>query len=532
NALEERATSEIKLIETNSIINDEFEKMSVIHERHQTHLRSLHESISTEQATWETLIERCTTTNDSVATLTNKQEAIITQLDSAESTLIPSLEQSLKGFETTLKDVVNKGNTSVSQLFHTNVDLVNELGTKTETTLSTLRQSVSSALEGEAHHLAELHARSETFCKDFAGHADQMEMKGKALERYLEQWEKRLEVLLTRDSVATNSVRNQARRMDDALELANTSVGLVSSRCDEIVTHIEKVSQTLNENSTHIGTMLTEDTKMFSGLEDRASSLHTNITGVATSLEQLSGTVAGRLRELAELSKNHLEQLDTYDATIHAKAERLAESGQQASLVLHQWQGNVDGMNATMSAGMKSVADTVGQWEQSLKHYGGEADQWTNTIEKVTASAFEAATRLQREDDVFRRRGFLQRTRLILQNLNGVSVDLFRLVLSEWNEDMLKQYMRGDRTVFTRMLAKSKAKDFVALARKRVADDSEIRAMALDYIDQFRSVMSEAETVDPQGLLPTALMTADVGRLFVLLEQVTENLPQPAIIAE
>ena len=52
------------------------------------------------------------------------------------------------------------------------------------------------------------------------------------------------------------------------------------------------------------------------------------------------------------------------------------------------------------------------------------------------------------------------------------------------------------------------------------SDDSEFRRYADEYLMQFDRVLNEAKEVDPENILSATFLTADVGKLYLVLSTI------------
>ncbi|MEL0019553.1 MAG: hypothetical protein VW709_06730, partial [Rickettsiales bacterium] len=85
---------------------------------------------------------------------------------------------------------------------------------------------------------------------------------------------------------------------------------------------------------------------------------------------------------------------------------------------------------------------------------------------------------------------------------------------SDW-----KRYTSGDRGIFTRNLLKGKQAAIVGRITDRLKADDEMRQYVTRFVDEFERLVRESEAVDPENLLHSTFMTADVGKLFLLLNR-------------
>jgi hypothetical protein len=146
-------------------------------------------------------------------------------------------------------------------------------------------------------------------------------------------------------------------------------------------------------------------------------------------------------------------------------------------------------------------------------------DDQATKLTKASAVAAEQAHSLQQEDLTMRRDLFLKTARFIVEDLNSLSIDLTRLLDAEVPDADWKRYTNGDRTIFTRNLLKGKQAAIVGRITERLKSDNKMRQYVTRFVDEFDRLVRESEAVDPENLLHSTFMTADVGRLFLLLNR-------------
>ena len=108
----------------------------------------------------------------------------------------------------------------------------------------------------------------------------------------------------------------------------------------------------------------------------------------------------------------------------------------------------------------------------------------------------------------------------MIEDLNSQAIDLTRLFEGEVPEELWKRHRKGDRSIFARRLARPKDESYIApKIVERFKEDERFREQATRYINQFESLMSQASGCDPEHVLSATFLTADVGKLYLLLSR-------------
>ena len=127
------------------------------------------------------------------------------------------------------------------------------------------------------------------------------------------------------------------------------------------------------------------------------------------------------------------------------------------------------------------------------------------------------ARHLADEELTLRRDLFLKTARFIVEDLDSTAIDLTRVLHNEVPEVDWKRYVRGDRGVFTRNLLRSKPTSVTAAITEKIRTNPDMRYYVMRYVDQFDRLLGESQGADPENLLHSTFMTADVGKLYILL---------------
>src|SRR3546814_4177116 len=92
--------------------------------------------------------------------------------------------------------------------------------------------------------------------------------------------------------------------------------------------------------------------------------------------------------------------------------------------------------------------------------------------------------------------------------------------ISDWSSDVCssdladwKRYVRGDRGVFTRALLRARQSSIVPKVSEKLKGSDNMRRYVLRYIDQFEKMLADCRESDPEKLLHSTFMTADVMKV-------------------
>jgi hypothetical protein len=87
-----------------------------------------------------------------------------------------------------------------------------------------------------------------------------------------------------------------------------------------------------------------------------------------------------------------------------------------------------------------------------------------------------------------------------------------------------KRFHAGDRGIFTRQLLQMQEKNAGSLIKKKFDDDPSFRDYVLRYLNQFETLLAQARECDQMDVLGATFVTADVGKLHLILSNAVGRL--------
>ena len=185
-----------------------------------------------------------------------------------------------------------------------------------------------------------------------------------------------------------------------------------------------------------------------------------------------------------------------------------------------------DGLNLDQVAEIgQKVQQHSGSLLRTLEEVMSRADRagsaFDETAERMISAADRAEARakeFQFKEQGLRRDLFLKTARFVIEDLNSTAIDLSRALFDEVPEGDWKRYAAGDRGVFTRTLLRGRnTTSSAGRIGEKIRRNEEMRRYVTQYIDQFERLLAEARECDPEQLLHSTFLTADVGKLYLML---------------
>lgn len=142
------------------------------------------------------------------------------------------------------------------------------------------------------------------------------------------------------------------------------------------------------------------------------------------------------------------------------------------------------------------------------------------TAAAVEARIAQTETRLDEasQGDLSRRSG------LLIEALNSESIDIAKALSTEVTDTAWASYLKGDRGIFTRRAVRLLDGGEARSVARRYHEDIEFRESVSRYVQDFEALMRRTLAEREGGSLSVALLSSDIGKLYVALAQAMERI--------
>ncbi len=155
------------------------------------------------------------------------------------------------------------------------------------------------------------------------------------------------------------------------------------------------------------------------------------------------------------------------------------------------------------------------------------AERLSRSLVSVAETAAAVEARVKEADehlDRAQKNDLSQQSNLLIEALNSNAIDITKALSTEVTEAAWREYSSGDRSVFTRrasrLVENSTAKDIA----RHYEDEPEFRDAVRRYIHDFEAMMRRVMKDRDGDSFSIALLSSDVGKLYVALAQSTDRL--------
>lgn len=377
---------------------------------------------------------------------------------------------------------------------------------------------------------------------------------GSALERLtslLDEGRARLGAFSTAQTEAADLVESATARVESQLELGRRLAdemqsrgGRLSDLLTERMEKLEAAERSASEAAELLAESLEREQERLQAMRDMAMSDAENFgASVTAALVELKDRALGFTGEI-EAFETATQQLrsDVSDAVgqIGSDTRTVTEAGREIARIADEtgrsltdqqetFRNSINQAEAAAGKARKALgeqASAIATASQAATMQSGLAarslETHANRLEEVARRAVEAAKLLEERDRSARDRRFLTSAAFVAQGLNGLSLDLHRLLDPEQTEANMKRYLAGDRGLFARRLVSRGNRRQI---RNAYENDGGFQRHADTYLNEFESVLMAAAEADHEDILTGVFMSADMGKLYMILCDALERTP-------
>jgi ABC-type Fe3+/spermidine/putrescine transport system ATPase subunit len=179
--------------------------------------------------------------------------------------------------------------------------------------------------------------------------------------------------------------------------------------------------------------------------------------------------------------------------------------------------GRIEDLGKAMDRRRDTVEKTVAHFYERIEEAAQTArEQSQELIQAAEEAAIQA--RASRESHAQGKKEiFLRTATVMIEDLNAAAIDIDQVMENDIPDDVWKRYQKGDRSIFARRLLRQRDNFSNSDIEKLYENDSKFREQATRYMNQFESLLNQANECDPDNVLSTTFLTADVGKLYLML---------------
>lgn len=333
---------------------------------------------------------------------------------------------------------------------------------------------------------------------------------------------------------ATEVANEQANRASalfaeqaELLEKTSTKVGHTMEKMNRSLNmNLDDLKNTAHaiENVNERTGQAVEKTERVAGLlQEQAKLIENSVQGYELSAKQQNARLFGNLEKVLSVFRAQGDLLDqevekttnrlrVAESLFVEKTKGLFQSSDEAIFRLSE-------ASALFDRKAKNVTDllalTKGEMN-ALNQLMPMAQKGMEAVLQVEKGSSKAETEERKAD-------FLAEAQVILDRLQGFSVDMAHIWTPKQEEELWKRYYAGDKAVFMRHISKSLSGTKVAKINELYQTNKSFRMTVARYMAEFEGLTQLARKESDNNLLMGILIGSDVGRLYMVLADVLKK---------
>lgn len=241
-------------------------------------------------------------------------------------------------------------------------------------------------------------------------------------------------------------------------------------------------------------------------IENQAGDVGLNAS--TTLLDALS-----RARDAAAQAADHVRTV--FESVSAEMGSSLARSNEE---VLRE---TIDGAITSRIAALKTASEEATSAAQSAaERLAGQLLTIAETTASIEARISETNEQVQNHNQ----EEFSRRSALLIESLNSTAIDIARILSSDISDIAWSAYLKGDRSVFSRRAVRLLDSTEVREVLSHYENDDDFRDQVNRYIHDFEAVIRRILSERDSGPLAVAMLSSDVGKLYVALAQAINRL--------
>ncbi|MBP3545473.1 MAG: hypothetical protein J6J82_04180 [Alphaproteobacteria bacterium] len=340
-----------------------------------------------------------------------------------------------------------------------------------------------------------------------------------------------VEALIASASSTEGAVRGISNEM---VGLTNKFDSEIKEYATGVVAELKTVSGVANttlENTKTAANAFSESVKaMAAGVRETLITMntaHTQLSAQSENLIKMSSDTTAQLEPLSALIEKYYSALPD-----------LSAGSLQASETLEKIVANLNDKIALMKSTVAESTDAVSESAVKLEDLAGQSRQQMIDLMADYAKAVDTMQTLNKQMMVARASApmdaikaaptksfghvsstdFIKQSEQMLAPLHEQSMDLTRVAGAEIPDIVWNKYHSGDKTIFSKWLAKMLGAADKKQIRDMIKNDAVFRRQATQFVRSFDKILGNAQQTDNPDTVSATLIKTDVGHIYVALK--------------
>ena len=446
--------------------------------------------------------------------------------------------------------------------FNKNAQQMKDLTSESETMMGKISELAQSTADGfsnvktAAANYEEIMVRNDRLLD---GYLDKMDVFSKQSKKQLTSQMNTLtntaNVVGGQVRLAESSIDKQIRKLTDAVETMMSSAAATENSvrgvsgeialtkhfdseikefATGVVSELKTVSGVANitlENTRGAANAFSDSVKaMATGVREtliEMNTAHTQLSGQSENLIKMSNDTTAQLQPLSELIEKYYAALPDLAKDSVETSERLEKIVAGLTDKVNQMKAAVTETTDTVSESAIKLEDLAGTSRQQMIDLMSDYAKAVNTMQTLNKQMMVARASAPMDAiktapvETFGRvssSDFLAQSERLFEKLHEQSQDLTRAIGAEIPDVVWKKYHAGDKTIFSKWLAKMMAAADKKQVRGMLKSDAVFRSQATQFVRSFDKIMNSSREADNADKLAATLLKTELGQIYTALK--------------
>lgn len=361
--------------------------------------------------------------------------------------------------------------------------------------------------------------------------AGQVRLAETSIEKQTRRLTDAVETLMTTATNTENSVRGISTEL---ATLTNRFDGEIKEFATGVVSELKTVSGvanvTLENTKTAAGAFSESVRAMATGVREtliEMNTAHTQLSGQSENLIKMSSETTAQLQPLSTLIEKYYSALPDLSRGSVEASQTLEQIVGSLNEKLNQMKTTVAESTTAISDSAIKLEDLAGASRQQMIDLMSDYAKAVNTMQTlnkqmmvarasapmdaIKATPAESFGHVSSQD-------FLAQCDKMFEKLHEQSMDLTRAAGAEIPDVVWKKYHSGDKTIFSKWLAKM----LNAADKKRIKEmlkgDAVFRSQATQFVRSFDKILARAQQTDNADKVSATLIKTEPGQIYIALK--------------
>ena len=359
----------------------------------------------------------------------------------------------------------------------------------------------------------------------------QVRLAESSIDKQTQKLTDAVETLMTSATSTEGAIRNISGEL---ATLTNRFNGEIKDFATGVVSELKTVSgvanSTLENTKTAAGAFSESVKTMATGVREtliEMNTAHTQLSGQSASLIKMSAETTAQLQPLSKLIEQYFSALPDLARDSVATGDNLQKIVASLNEKIELMKNTVAESTTTISDSAVKLEDLAGQSRQQMIDLMADYAKAVNTMQtlnkqmmvaRATAPMDAISTAPAASFGRISSQDFLKQSERMFEKLHEQTLDLTRATGAEIPDVVWKKYHSGDKTIFSKWLAKMMAAADKKQVREMLKSDSVFRSQATQFVRGFDKVLSGTKQADNSDKLAAAILKTDLGQIYIALK--------------